>query len=186
MKKQDIGIVLIFLTWIIPITYSILLMLEGQQLWSLETGLNIGKNPTIFLIDLILFYSGFTLIINGLRGNKEKIKEFLNYIYFIPILNILIAFLYSLFLQGINGIIKIFSEALFISIYNFSILLTLITVDIKIKTPLINLIKDTWKLLILILEFGAYAILVYIAGPSFLTMMVFIALLIITALYLYR
>ncbi len=170
MKNEDIGSIAILLTWIFPLAYYIYYQLQG--IGGYELIRNMGKNPYLFIIDLVLFYIGITLIVKNV--NKDKVRVFLNYLYSIPIINILVAAIYSYSALGFSDGLKIFTDGMLISMYNFLILATLLLIDLNIRMDLTRFLTEEKNIFIVIAEFIIFAILRYFYGPSFIMMIAFI------------
>ena len=171
MEKEDLGLILIILTWIIPFVYIVYYLLQGVGFGSYSLIEKIGKEPSLFIIDLILFYIGLILIVKSL--NKNKARTFLNYLYLIPIINVLVSGIYSSSIIGFTEGMKIFTEGMFISMYNFLILTTLLLINLNIKESLTKFFVNEKGVLIVIAEFIIFGALRYFYGPSFTMMIIF-------------
>lgn len=186
MREEDLGLILIFLTWIIPVIYIGYFISQGMGFGSYSLIQKIGKDPILFTIDLILFYIGLISVARGLRDNREEIRGFLNYLYIFPIINVLISALYSSSCYGFPEGMKIFTDGMFISMYNLLILGTLLLIDLNIKMKISTFPLREKGLLAVLAEFIAFGFLRYFYGPSFILMTVFLIIIPLTIFLLYK
>ena len=170
MKNEDMGLIAILLTWIIPLVYVVYYQLQGTGGYDLIK--NMGKDPYLFIVDLVLFYIGIVLIVKNV--DRNKVGVFLNYLYSIPIINILVSATYSSSVLGFPDGLKIFTDGMLISMYNFLILTTLLLIDLNIKMNLTRFLAEEKNILVVIAEFIIFAVIRYFYGPSFITMIIFI------------
>ena len=184
MKQEDLGSILIILTWITPLIYIIYYLLQGIGFGTYSLIQKIGKEPLLFIIDLILFYIGLILISKNL--DKNKAREFLNYLYLIPIINVLISGIYASSIIGFPDGMKIFIDGMFISMYNLLILTTLLLIDLNTKMNLTKFFINEKGALTVIAEFIIFGVLRYFYGPSFIIMLIFIIVIPVSIYILYR
>jgi hypothetical protein len=187
MRREDTGTLLIISTWIIPLIYLSYLSATSQTgFLSYESVSKLGKDPYIFLVDLILFLIGTLLIITGLKTDRSRTLKFINYLYFFPIVNILISGLYSATLNGLPDGLSIYLDGIFITMYNFLILLSLIVIELRVSEISLKSLGKERGIIILISEFIAFAIIRYYTGSSFPLMAAFLIIITATALTLLR
>ncbi len=184
MNKEDIGIIMVIATLVIPLAYVAYLCTAGQLAFgSYEVVSELGKNPIIFLVDVILFLLGTTLIITSIE--EDKAAKFIGYLYIIPVFNVVVAAVYSIGAAGFPSGLGVFIDAMFISMYNFIVLLSLFLIDLRSKGIGMEVFKKERGTLILIAEFLVYLVLRIQMGPSFPLMAFFMALAIATSFIFY-
>ncbi len=165
MNIRDVGLIALLITWLDTIIYSIYLMINKNiSITSIENLYEIGRNPYLFILNVILFSLSIYIVLKNSPENERNIlkKVFWGY----PIATLLITLIYSLIIAGGEGL-NIFTKSLFIPMYIFVTLLTTFLADLSIKPIKISeYIKKYSLIFTLIVELAVYLILRILLGAS--------------------
>lgn len=132
MEKSDIGIILIFITYLTTIGYIIFEYYIGNIDLPYKIAFVIGKSPYLFILNLVLYLIGSYLLINGVSRNKEELDPMIDMLFFfMPTLNLVIAFLFLVMTAGGEGILYFGTEVYFILMYNFLLYLIGIVISLR-------------------------------------------------------
>jgi len=183
MNIRDVGLIALLITWLDTIIYSIYLMINKNiSITSIENLYEIGRNPYLFILNVILFSLSIYIILKNSPENERNILKKIFWGY--PIATLLITLIYSLIIAGAEGL-NIFTKSLFIPMYIFVTLLTTFLADLSIKPINISeYIKKYLLIFTLTIELTIYLILRILLGASPLLGGTFLLLTILTlALY---
>ena len=132
MSRTDLGLILVLTTYIVMFGFI------GYQGFTqgfkdlVEVAYVPGKNPILFIINIVLYLAGSYFILNSFRGNVDRINEAVDILFFIiPSINIISAFLYLVAVSGGEGLIEFGTEVHFILMYN--VILYFVGVSLLIK-----------------------------------------------------
>jgi len=134
MKRRDIGIILIMLTYLTMLGAVVYHQLNIGFKDAVDVAIYIGKNPYLFILNLILYFIGGYLLINDFRNNPDKLNNIIDMIFFvIPTINIVSALIYLAALAGGEGILIFSSGTYFILMYNTILYIIGISLQTKIR-----------------------------------------------------
>ena len=132
MSRTDLGLILVLGT------YAVMFGFIGYQGFTygfkdlVEVAYVPGKNPILFIINLILYLAGSYLILDSFRGDVDRVNEAVDILFFIvPSVNIISAFLYLIAVSGGEGLIEFGTEVYFILMYN--VILYIIGVSLLVR-----------------------------------------------------
>ena len=181
IRKADIGILSITGTYLTMFIYLIYAYISGELKNSVDIAFKIGKNPYLFIINLVLFMIGGYLILQDIEvKDREKVRDIL--FFLIPTANLVLAFLYLLAVSGGEGAIYFSSEVYFILMYNT--LLYLIGILTSIKR--IEISKEVRIILGYVLLFAVYALVRLFIGVYPVVEFLFLIIVLAYTLYIPR
>lgn len=181
IKGEDIGILLILTTWITTLAKFIYNTVTGIDPTSIEAVIQIGKDASLFILNIILFMSGLIILLRAIKDRVDEVKSVINTLYFYPIINIIIASIFSVSLLGLDGLI-IFIKAPFISMYNFIIFLSIFIIELRIIGGIEIIYKKDRLPVIIALQLFTYIALRIMLGPSFYLMAIFLIIILLTTI----
>ena len=164
MDLRDIGLVALILTWIDTIAYTVYLdIFKALPFATLENFLEVGRDPALFLTNLILYHISIFILLR----NKDKETEIIKRIFWAyPITNIVVAVIYALLIAGPQGMIFVY-KAPFIVMYSFITQLTVFLVDIRmLPIKYTQYIRESMLIFVLVAELFIYIIIRIILGSS--------------------
>ena len=183
MNIRDLGLIILLITWLDTIIYSIYLTLNNNiPVTSIENINNIGRNPYLFILNVILFSLSIYIVLKNSPKNEARILKKIFWVY--PITTLLITLIYLVIIAGAHAL-DIFTKALFIPMYIFITLFTTFLVDLSIKPIQISdYTKKYMLILTLAVELIIYIILRILFGASPLLGGTFLLITVVTlALY---
>jgi len=132
LEKSDVGIVLILITYLTTLGYIMFEYYIGNIDLPYKIAFVVGKSPYLFILNLILYLIGSYLLMNGVLINKEELEPMIDMLFFfIPTLNLVIAFLFLVVTAGGESILYFGTEVYFILMYNFLLYLIGIVISLR-------------------------------------------------------
>lgn len=164
MDLRDLGLIALLLTWIDTLVYSIYLhIIRSFPFATLENFLEIGRNPVLFLTNLVLFHISIYILLRYSDKEREVIKRIF---WAYPLTNMVIAVLYALLIAGADGMIFFF-KAPFIVMYSFITQLTVFLIDLEIlPIKFTQYVKENILVFTLVAELFIYIIVRVLFGAS--------------------
>jgi len=183
MKIRDLGLLMLFATWIDTIAYSIYLQVtENLDIFDLENFYMIGRDPYLFLGNTIIFFISFIILIR--YTSKQERGPILKLYWLYPLVTGVIALIYGLMIGG-SEIVMLPFKAPFIPMYTFLSLLTVFLYEIKLYPSEISEITRKKKIvLVLTIELFIYITIRIVIGASPLINGGFLALAILTMVFM--
>jgi len=183
MKIRDLGLLMLFATWIDTVAYSIYLKAtKNLDIFSIENFYTIGRDPHLFLGNTIIFLISFIILIK--YTSKQERGPILKLYWLYPLVTGIIALIYGLMIGG-SEIVMLPFKAPFIPMYIFLSLLTVFLYEIKLYPSEISEIISKKKIVLaLTIELSIYIIIRILIGASPIINGGFLALAILTMIFM--